>query len=69
MLEGIVHVECNDHADVHVDELCSQIQVSFQITGIYDIYYDIGSFFNDVFSDVKFFRTVGRQGISTGEVY
>ncbi len=21
MLEGIVHVECNDHADVHVDEL------------------------------------------------
>ena len=49
MLEGIVHVECNDHADVHVDELGSQIQVSFQITGIYDIYYDIGSFFNDVF--------------------
>ena len=62
MLEGIVHVECNDHADVHVDELGSQIQVSFQITGIYDIYYDIGSFFNDVFSDVKFFRTVRQTG-------
>ena len=64
----IHHVECHDHGNMHFQKLHGQIQISFNIGGVYDI--DDGLWFisENKISRYDFFTGVRRHGINTRKV-
>ena len=44
----VVHVQCNDHFDVHVDQLGGQVEVAFKVGCINDIDDHIGHLLQNV---------------------
>ena len=44
----IVHVQCNHHAHVHVNQLGGEIKIAFQIGRVHNIDNDIRRFIDDV---------------------
>ena len=65
VLQGIVHVEGDDHAHVHIDELGGEVEVTLQVARIHHVDDDIRGFLDDVLAHVEFLRAVGREGIRT----
>ena len=64
----IVHVQCNHHAHVHVNQLGGEIEIAFQVGRVHNIDNDIRRFIDNVPADIDFFRGVGREGIGSGKV-
>ena len=67
-LQFIIHVQCNNHFYIHVDELGSKIEITFQVRSIHYINNKVGSFFDDMLANINFFRRIGRERISTRKV-
>ena len=65
----VVHVEGDNHAHVHVDQLAGQVQVAFQVGSVDYVDHDVWLFFFQMLADVEFFRGIGRQGIGSRQVY
>ena len=61
MLQHVIHIQCDDHPDIHVNQLRGQVEVALQISRIDYVDDYVRSFLNDVFSHIEFFRTVSRQ--------
>ena len=67
-LQFVVHVQGDDHAPVHIDEFCGQIQVPFQIGSVSYVDDDIRNFVVEISPHVEFFGRIGREGIGAGKV-
>ena len=67
-LQFIIHVQCNNHFHIHVDELGSQIEITFQVRSIHYIDNKVWCFFDDMLANINFFWRIGREGISTWKV-
>ena len=55
--------------EIHVYELSSQIEIALKIRCIYDIYYDIGCFTDEIVPYEQFLGAVGREGICARKVH
>lgn len=64
----IVHVQCNHHAHIHVNQLGGEIEIAFQVGRVYNIDNDIRRFIDNVPADIDFFGRVGREGIGSGKI-
>ena len=68
-LFGLVeHIERADHADVHVDELCGEVEVALQVGRIDDVDDDVRCLVYELFAHIEFLRAVGREAVRAGEV-
>ena len=54
----IVHIERHHHTHVHVNQLGSEVQITFQIGRIYHIDNNVRCFINNMMTDIHFFRTI-----------
>ena len=68
VLQRVEHVEGDDHAHVHVDELCGEVEVAFQVARIHHVDDHVGCLLDDVFPHIKLLGTVGRERISARQV-
>jgi hypothetical protein len=53
---------------MHIYQLCGEIEVTLQITGVNDIDDYIGGMLNELFTYVELFGRIGRERISAREV-
>ena len=67
-LQFIIHIQCNNHFHIHVNELGSQIEITFQVRSIHYIDNKVGCFFDDMLANINFFWRIGRERISTRKV-
>ena len=58
-LSFVEHIEGAHHSQVHVDELCGEIQVTFEVACVDDIDYYVRRFLNNLFSHIQFFWRIG----------
>ena len=65
----IVHIERNNHTYIHVNQLGSKIQITFQIGRIHYVDYNIRRFIDNVVTNINFFRRICRKRISSRQVY
>ena len=65
----IKHVEGTDHADVHVYQLGSEIEVALQVAGVDDVDDDIRRMLDELLAHIEFFRRIGRKGIGARQIY
>ena len=54
-LQLIIHVQRHHHLHVHVNQLCREIEVAFEVRCIHDIYNKVRSFLDDMLADINFF--------------
>ena len=64
-LQFIIHIQCNNHFHIHVNELGSQIEITFQVRSIHYIDDQVWCFFDDMLANINFFRRIGRKRIGT----
>ena len=55
----VIHIQCDDHTHIHVNQLGGKIEITFQVGRVCHIDDYIRSFFNDMFAYIKFFRSIG----------
>ena len=67
-LEFVVHVQGDHGAEVHVDHLGGQVEVSLDVGGVHYVDYYVRHRFKQVFPDVEFFRGICGKGVCTGQV-
>ena len=65
----VKHVEGTHHAQVHVDELCGQVEVSFDVRGVNHIDDDVGSLLYNLLAYIQFFRTVCGERVGARQVH
>ncbi len=68
LFELVEHIECANHAQVHVDQLGGEIQVALDVARIHHVYHHVGSFFYYLLAHIKLFGTVGRQRVCAGQI-
>ena len=64
----IVHVQGDDHLDVHVDKLRGEEQVAFQVGRIDDVDHHVRHFAQDVGANIQLFGRIFGDGIGAGQV-
>ena len=62
----VKHVERTDHAWVHVDELCSEVEVTLQVACVDDVYNDIRGLLYELLAHIKLFWRIGRERVGAG---
>ena len=60
-LKLIIHIQGHDGAEVHVDELGGEVEISLEIGCVYNIHHDIRHLLHKIAAHIKFFRTICRQ--------
>ena len=68
MLKLVEHVQCADHAQMHVHELSGKVKVTLNVGCINNVYDYVGSVVNQLAADIKLFGRIGRQRICTRQV-
>ena len=68
-LQLVVHVQCHHHHHVHVDKLCGEVQVSFQVRAVYHVDDDVRHLLDDVLAHVNFFGRVSRERVRARQVH
>ena len=58
-LKLVVHIQSHHHAEVHVDNLGSEVEVPLDVGSVHDIDHDIRHVLDQVLADVEFLRAVG----------
>ena len=58
-LDLVEHVEGADHSEVHVDELCGEVEVPFEVACVDDVQDDVWRLLEELFADVDFLGAVG----------
>ncbi|GBE30237.1 hypothetical protein BMS3Bbin04_01269 [bacterium BMS3Bbin04] len=67
---GLVrHVQHTEHRDTQLLELQQQVEVSFEVGGIQNVYNQIGLFIQDKISGDHFLYGIGREAVGAGQVY
>ena len=66
--DQIHHVQRNDNRDAKLGQLRSQIQISLQVCGIYNIENSIWLFLYEIVTCHNFFQGIRRKGIDAGQV-
>ena len=66
--EFVVHIQCTNHSDIHIYQLCCQIEIALQVRGVNDIDDNVGSLFRQMLSHIEFFRRIARQRIGAWQV-
>ena len=64
----VEHVECAHHAQVHVDELCGEIQVAFKVRGVEHVQNDVGRLLYYLSPDIHLFWAVGGERVCAGKI-
>ena len=64
----VKHVECTDHAWVHVDELRGEVEVTLQIACVDDVYNDVRGLLYELLAHIKLFWRIGRERVGAGQV-
>ena len=67
-LKLVVHIQCTDHAQVHVHKLCRQIEIALQVRDIDDVDDHIGQFLRQMAAHIQFLGTVARQRVGAWQV-
>ena len=68
VLKLVVHVQCANHSQVHVNELCRKVEVALEIACVQNVEHHVGRLVDYLPSYVEFFRRVCRKGICSREV-
>ena len=64
----VIHVQCNHSAYVHVNELCSEVEVAFEVRCHNRIYDYVGHLFIDVTAHIYLLGRIGRNGVCARQV-
>ena len=48
-----------DHADVHIYQLCGEIEIALQVAGVDDVDNDIRRMLDELLAHIEFFRRIG----------
>ena len=67
-LELVVHIQGTHHTQVHIEELCGEVEVALKVAGINDIDDHVGHLLLQVFADIKLLGRIAGQGIGAGQV-
>ena len=68
-LEFVVHIERHHRAQVHIDDLRREIEVSLDIRSVHDVDDNVRGLLYEVFTDIQLLGAVGREGIRPGEIH
>ena len=63
-----VHVHGHDHAEVHVDDLGRQVEISLEVGGVHHVDDHVGNIVDQILADVQLLRAVGREGVGARQV-
>ena len=66
--EFVIHIQGTHKSDVHIDKLCRQVEVAFQVGGIDNVDDNVWHFLRKVLTHIEFFRRIAREGISSRKV-
>ena len=69
LLGFIKHIEGADHADVHIYQLCGEIEIALQVAGVDDVDDDIRRMLDELLAHIEFFWRISREGIGTRQIY
>ena len=69
LFHNVHHIDGNHNGNAQFCQLCSQIQVSFQISAVNDVQNPVGSFPDEVISCHHFFQCIGRKGVYARQVH
>ena len=69
LLGFIKHIEGADHADVHIYQLCGEIEIALQVAGVDDVDDDIWRMLDELLAHIEFFWRISREGIGTRQIY
>jgi len=69
LLGFIKHIEGADHADVHIYQLCGEIEIALQVAGVNDVDDDIRRMLDELLAHIEFFWRISREGIGTRQIY
>ena len=64
----VEHVERYDHTEVHVDELCGEVEVAFEVACVDDIDHHIRCLLHELLAHVELFGGVGGERIGAREI-
>ena len=59
LLGFIKHIEGADHADVHIYQLCGEIEIALQVAGVNDVDDDIRRMLDELLTHIEFFWRIG----------
>ena len=68
LLRLVKHVQGAHHTQVHVYELCGEIEVALQVARVDDVDYHVGRMLDNLLAYVEFFGRVCRKRICAGQV-
>ncbi len=58
-LKLVIHIQSHDDTKVHVDDLCGQVEVPFDVGCVNHIHDNVWDILHQILADVEFLRAVG----------